>query len=40
VLVGVGGDAEVALANELADPCPRHPPQVQQADAAVAEVIW
>jgi len=37
--VGVGGDAEVALADELADARPRHPAQVQQADAAVAEVV-
>ena len=39
VRVRVGGHGEVALANELGDPRPRHTAQVQQADPAVAQVV-
>jgi hypothetical protein len=34
--VRVRGDGEVALADVLADPRPRHPAQVQERDSAVA----
>lgn len=37
--VRVGGDAEVALADELADARPRHPAQMQEADPPVPEVV-
>ena len=39
VAVRVRRDREAALADELADPRPRHAAQVQQADPAVAQVV-
>ena len=39
VRVRVRRDGEVALPDELSDPHPWHPAQMQQRDAAVAEVV-
>ena len=39
VRVGVRGDREIALPDLLADASPRHSAQVEEADAAVPEVV-
>jgi hypothetical protein len=37
--LGVGGDGQVALADEFTDSRPRHPAQVHQGNAPVAEIV-
>jgi hypothetical protein len=39
VCVGAGRRHEVIVADELADPRPRHPAQVEQGDTTVAKVV-